>query len=299
MANEDDGFGINVGDESIAGFDSFADPGDASVAGFDSFADPGDATVAGFDFADGTENMDFGDNFPDEFFDSDPVSDRLSASGLFPGGRSSMANPAQTNVLFQNASQGGRSRDWKVRISVKMNIFDGIMGPLGRSNGVVFPFTPDISVNYTTNYSMQRFTHSNYQHPIYENSDVSSITVNGDFVAQNRKDADYVLACVWFFRTVTKMFFGQDGSAPAGNPPPLVYLTGYGDYIFKQTPCIVTQFTHNLPNDVDYVQSSRGTRIPTTSKLNVTLQPVYSKKSLTQFSLDDFAAGRLINKGFI
>lgn len=258
--------------------------------------------------------------------DLDPVANRLQMSGLRPGGkqRFETSDPASVNVQFQDSMQSGYSNDWKVRISVGGAVTgmfsQGVMAPLADTNGVIFPYTPDITIAYNTNYSTQRFTHSNFNQLSYENSEVSSISINADFTAQNRSEANYILACIYFFRTATKMFFGQDaGSASAGNPPVLVFLDGYGEHIFKRVPCVITQFNHTMPNDVDYIetdnaQESTGdelgffssvsaggtsTRIPTVTKLNVVLQPVYSKRSLAQFNLEDFARGGLVTKGYI
>ena len=258
--------------------------------------------------------------------DLDPVANRLQMSGLRPGGkqRFETSDPASVNVQFQDSMQSGYSNDWKVRISVGGAVTgmfsQGVMAPLADTNGVIFPYTPDITIAYNTNYSTQRFTHSNFNQLSYENSEVSSISINADFTAQNRSEANYILACIYFFRTATKMFFGQDaGSASAGNPPVLVFLDGYGEHIFKRVPCVITQFNHSMPNDVDYIetdnaQESTGdelgffssvsaggtsTRIPTVTKLNVVLQPVYSKRSLAQFNLEDFARGGLVTKGYI
>lgn len=258
--------------------------------------------------------------------DLDPVANRLQMSGLRPGGRQRFetSDPASVNVQFQDSMQSGYSNDWKVRISVGGAVTgmfsQGVMAPLADTNGVIFPYTPDITIAYNTNYSTQRFTHSNFNQLSYENSEVSSISINADFTAQNRSEANYILACIYFFRTATKMFFGQDaGSASAGNPPVLVFLDGYGEHIFKRVPCVITQFNHTMPNDVDYIetdnaQESTGdelgffstvsaggtsTRIPTVTKLNVVLQPVYSKRSLAQFNLEDFARGGLVTKGYI
>ena len=259
------------------------------------------------------------------FIGTDPAAARLASSGLMPGGiaRRSMYNPTPVSVQFQTEGQGGRSTDWKVRISTAPNFnwySMGIMRPLSSTNGVVFPYTPEITVSYVTNYSMQRFTHSNYAQPIYENSDIATIQISGDFTAQTKKEADYILACIYFFRSVTKMFFGSDTTvAQAGNPPPLVYLNGYGEHIFKDTPCLVTQSNHSMPSDVDYIEtagtgtmestnnfvditppaSGRSTRIPTVTKLTINLQPVYSKRRVSEFNLEDFAQGKLIGKGFI
>ena len=60
-------------------------------------------------------------------------------------------------------------------------------------------------------------------------------------------------AVIHFFRSATKMFYGQD--AQRGAPPPLVYLFGMGQYQFNNQPCVIKTFTYNLPADVDYVRT--------------------------------------------
>jgi hypothetical protein len=42
---------------------------------------------------------------------------------------------------------------------------------------------------------------------------------------------------------------------------------------------------------------TQSTRLPTSSQLTVTLQPIYSRTAVTNFNLDDFAAGRMIGNG--
>jgi hypothetical protein len=178
--------------------------------------------------------------------------------------------------------------------------------------GVVFPYTPQVQVQHTANYNPQKLTHNNYTQYFYENSEVSPITITGDFTVQNIDEGQYLLASIYFFRSITKMFFGNDGSGLAGNPPPLVYLNGYGQYYLPNVPCVCTNFSHTMPPDCDYVDVPEpgltynpftqtpilnSTRLPTTSQLTVTLQPVFSRAAQSQnFSLQDFAAGALINK---
>jgi hypothetical protein len=177
--------------------------------------------------------------------------------------------------------------------------------------GVVFPYTPQLQITHSANYEAQKLTHSNYAQYFYNNSEVQSITLNADFTVQNINEGQYLLACIYFFRSVTKMFFGRDPNA--GNPPPMLYLNGYGQYYLPNVPVVVTGFTHTMPAEVDYMdipepavtatnyptsQSRRlnSTRLPTTSAINITLQPVYSRTAQSRaFSLNDFAAGALIN----
>lgn len=178
--------------------------------------------------------------------------------------------------------------------------------------GVIFPYTPQITVQHTANYSPQKLTHSNYAQYYYDNSEVQAIQVTTDFTVQNINEGQYLLAAIYFFRSCTKMFFGADPNA--GNPPPLVYLNGYGQYYFPNVPCVITSFSHTMPADCDYIDVPEpaatntgypprqinyrlnSTRLPTTSSVTVTLQPVYSRFAQSRgFSLSDFAKGALIN----
>ncbi len=233
---------------------------------------------------------------------ANPVVSRLQSSGLLPGGGRNLGiGSGIASVRFVDGMTGGRSTDWKVRISVHPSTFNfsGVLQPLEQRGGVIFPYTPQISTTYQANYSPQRFTHSNYNHFAYENSEVQLINVSGEFTAQDQEEAKYVLACIYFFRTVTKMYFGDDQRA--GNPPPMVFLDGFGEQYFKKVPCVVTSFTHTMPNDADYIETTldNGTRVPTISTIQIGLQPVYSKATIAQFNLQDFAEGRLVNKGFL
>jgi hypothetical protein len=47
------------------------------------------------------------------------------------------------------------------------------------------------------------------------------------------------------------MFTGNDPKA--GNPPPIVMLNGYGNYVFKNVPVIVTSFSTTLSKECDYI----------------------------------------------
>jgi hypothetical protein len=244
------------------------------------------------------------------------------------------AGPAPV-LMFPQAAN-----DWRVRVSLAPNSTyfyndpnNNLLSPLvnesggGSANsiggaignfftqsgskrvGVVFPYTPQVQVQHNANYTAQKLTHNNYTQYFYDNSEVQAITINGDFTVQNVNEGQYLLATIYFFRAVTKMFFGADQNA--GNPPPMVYLNGYGQYYFPNVPCVVTAFSHTMPSECDYMdipepglsfnpqfQNYRlnSTRLPTTSAISLTLQPIYSRLAQSQgFSLNDFAAGALVN----
>jgi len=205
------------------------------------------------------------------------------------------------NVLLQplRTETGGGTSAIQGQVS---NLF-GSSG--SKRVGVVFPYTPSVALTHTANYTPVELTHSNYKHYAYNYSEVAAITINGEFTVQNVNDGQYLLAAVYFFRSCTKMFFGADPMA--GNPPPIVYLNGYGQYYLPNVPCVVTSFAHTMPADCDYMDipepaaTNKGynpqfqnyrlnsTRMPTTSQITVSLQPVYSRYATSQgFSLADF-----------
>jgi hypothetical protein len=55
-------------------------------------------------------------------------------------------------------------------------------------------------------------------------------------------------------RSATKMFTGEGDLV--GNPPPILTLNGYGDYVFKNVPVVVKSFSVNLPQDANYINTS-------------------------------------------
>jgi hypothetical protein len=179
---------------------------------------------------------------------------------------------ARQNALLQRlreqatiSAQRGQANqgDWRVKLRLAEkaqylyldpNIQQGgILWPLLESGGVVFPYTPAITTTYAANYSSQDLTHSNYRGYFYQNSYVDEINIQATFTAQDTFEANYLLAVIHFFRSATKMFYGQD--ANRGMPPPLVFLQGLGEYQFNLHPCVIRSFNYNLPNDVDYIRA--------------------------------------------
>ena len=156
---------------------------------------------------------------------------------------------------FNTSSQG----DWRVRLRLAPGAKylykaedPGILRPLVPTDGIIFPYTPTIQTQYSAKYDSYNLTHSNYRGYFYQSSQVGDITVTGTFTAQDTAEAEYLLAVIHFFRSVTKMFYGKDPQR--GSPPPLVELSGFGEYQFNNHPCLVASFNYTLPNNVDYIQ---------------------------------------------
>lgn len=255
---------------------------------------------------------------------SDPSAVRLAGSGLASGAANALQDIAGRVFNFDFKAANGTPLapevDWRVRISMQpaaaslfySNPNNPIMYPLVATNGLIFPYTPAITMTHTARYGTSQLTHSNYASYFYEGSEVQSITIAGEFTVQNIAEGQYLMAAIQYMRACTKMFFG--GSVLAGTPPPMVFLDGYGPAYLPHVPCVVTNFTHTMPADVDYVDIPVGislentagnqiiasnfaarTRLPTMSTLSITLQPVYSRNNIAnRFTLERFNAGGLI-----
>ncbi|MGA1047808.1 MAG: hypothetical protein ACO3UU_07345, partial [Minisyncoccia bacterium] len=142
----------------------------------------------------------------------------------------------------------------------------GILAPLQITDGVIFPYTPNITVNYNANYDPAELVHTNYKIYQYKNSSVDNVQITCDFTAQDTYEANYLLAVIHFFRSATKMFYGQDQDPKPGTPPPLCYLFGLGQFQFNAHPLVISNFAYSLPSEVDYIRAGSVNDLPGTNK---------------------------------
>lgn len=188
-----------------------------------------------------------------------------SAEPTAKGARGLQGSIARTRkqATAQDIYNYAAMEDWRVRLRLAPNANylykadpPGILAPLVETDGVVFPYTPQVQTNYTASYQAADLIHTNYKIYQYQNSAVDSVSITCDFTAQDTYEANYVLAVIHFFRSVTKMFYGKDQNPVNGTPPPLCYLDGYGLYQFNNHPLVITSFNYTLPNDVDYIRAT-------------------------------------------
>lgn len=200
--------------------------------------------------------------------------------------------------------------DWRVRLSLPESFMTGsLLAPLKEAKALIFPFTPQIQITHSATYDTLSTVHSNYQFLSYEQSRIDTINLTADFYCEDASQARYWVAAVHYFRSVTKMHYGE--TANAGSPPPVVKLSGYGDYVFNKVPVVVASFSMDLPKEVDYIPTklvgadgnttagSAGANdkisyAPVRSTFNIELKPIYSREQVRKFSLDDFTKGEYI-----
>jgi len=226
----------------------------------------------------------------------DPTNGRLSGSGVAEGGTAeSLLQP----VSGASATAFKEDSEDRVIIYDQTGKFIGqsiIFNPLADLGGVLFPYTPTIQVSHKASYDPMALVHTNYVTPQYQHSQVDNITISGLFTANYPAEAEYMVAMMHFFRTVTKMFYGQDQLA--GTPPPVLYLDAYGPYSFDHIPVVITGFDYQLPNEVDYISCTINTqkqKVPTSLTVNLSMLPTYSRNAISNnFGLEKFSKGQLI-----
>ena len=209
---------------------------------------------------------------------------------------------AKSQGTLQSRYKQPGNGDWRVRLSLAPYsdyLYNatgaGILAPLTATNGVIFPYTPNISTTYSADYEKYNLIHSNYRGLFYKSSSVGDVQIRGTFTAQDTREAAYMLAVIHFFRSVTKMFYGQD--AERGTPPPLVYLSGYGDQQFSSHPCVVGSFNYSLPNEVDYIRTNGPNNFGPNMSNRQT--PTASSPGGANFAGAIRLANALLNKGAI
>lgn len=295
---------------------------------------------------------------------SNLISGAMSANDVGSFIRSSAipaAAEAVGDFVTSLASFTDAGNDWRVRLSLpKWTSFASspVLKPLQAAGGMIFPYTPSITIKQSAKYSAMTPMHSNYGFHAFQSSDPGTISITAPMNVEDSEQAMYWIAGLHYFRAMTKMFSGYD--AKAGNPPPIVFLNGYGNYVFKNIPVVVTSFDVQLGNDCDYIscdvkgsligdltsdlgalgnlagavgQSISGlssitntisqlagdatniasligglgiggtvsagtTHVPTKSSFTITLQPMYSRESVKNFSLDTFVTGGYLNGTF-
>ena len=243
---------------------------------------------------------------------------RLTGAGLGDNSR----------IQSAKAKWSGRSasKDWRVRLTLptespfKYILLDNndLMEPLQASNGVFWPVTPAVIVQNSATYNPLAQTHSNYPFQAYQNSQVDTISIVGEFPVQNSDDARHWIAVVKFLRTMTKMSFGKSDDQLKGSPPPILHLSGYGDHVYDKVPVVINQFSVELRPGIDYISTKQepagaigvdkfdnliidknadeladASWAPTISTVSCMVTPVYSRDTVKNFSLKKFADGSL------
>ena len=186
---------------------------------------------------------------------SGALNNLAAAGGIISAIRSINLPPkAEVTGQITNAAATFSDSDWRVRLSIpSIDSFRNspILAPLRAAGGAVFPYTPSIRISNSANYDATKPLHQNFAFQSYVNSQADSINITAPFYCEDSTQAAYWVSMLHFLRSVTKMFSGQD--ALAGNPPPILYFSAYGDFVFKNVPVVVTNVSVDLDAASDYI----------------------------------------------
>lgn len=196
------------------------------------------------------------------------------------------------------------NNDNRARLSVKGSYelpFGGPGALLRTTNGILFPFTPTITVSQQIEYSQYDLVHTNYQQNSFNRSRTPTIQITGTFASQTTEEALYTLGVMHFLRVVSKMHTGTADTL-RGTPPPVLSFSAYGSQNFHNVPVLVGSFNFTYTDDIDYIEvfSEGNTQsVPIIMAIAIDLLPQYSAKKQRNFNMADFASGKGYREGYL
>lgn len=226
---------------------------------------------------------------------------RLSNLPVQPGAeRSPNIKP---DVRSYNINGENVAFDKRVKIRVPYqyitSITEGYDKQLQKINGIIFPYTPQVSFEAKAEYQESKPLHSNFPIYFYQRSSISPISITGKFTVENQQDARNFISTQRLLIALTRMKFGLDGDA--GAPPPVCRLEAYGDLFLKNVPVVIASYRIDYTDDVDFYDDlETNTSVPTRSTINVVCNPIYSRNEMQQFSTNEYLTNvNYKNKGYI
>ena len=240
------------------------------------------------------------------------------------------------------------SNDFRAKLQAKdpkfygeggMFNYENILNPIRQTNGMIMPYTPMIQVTHAqVEYQQYNLPQTNFDYYAYSRRASPYLSVTAQYTAQNRDEAQYMLAVIHFLRAATMSYYGVQNVKKRGIPPPVLLFSAYGPYMYDKIPVLLRNVSFGLEQDIDYVpcgydetkdegyQSKFGgmdgppppmstsqasiekaiqqTYVP--AVLNIFMDVVYAPipaEYRRHFNLDKFKSGEYINKkgfkGFI
>ena len=115
---------------------------------------------------------------------------------------------------------------------------------------MIFPYTPTVIFSHSAAYSRIKPTHSNYPFPYIRAVNRQLANYWRILYRRCRRRALLGSLCTLFEDQLLKWLMVKHLMQ---GTPPIVLLNGYGDYVFKNVPVVIINFSVDLPTDVDYI----------------------------------------------
>lgn len=194
--------------------------------------------------------------------------------------------------------------------------FQGPALVLAADGELVFPYTPTITYNRTSNYGSYDLPHTNYQPKYWQNTTSPNIQLTAQFTSNTEEEARYTVGALHFLRVCQLGHFGASDPM-RGSPPPIIEFSAYGRHMFENFPVIISDVSYTLDSEVDYVEyndtttltgdfrdfqaNPQGATVVPTSiivAVSLTHQPNLTQMR-DEFTVQSIADGSLLGRGFV
>jgi hypothetical protein len=172
-------------------------------------------------------------------------------------------------------------------------------GRNGQAETLIFDVMPRISESRQATYSDFTPMHHPGQIQKYQSSQSRSWSMTAKLISRNSTEASRNLETINIIRSWVMPFYGQgtaqDGvySKYLGAPPPIITLSAYGDKMIGPVKTVMTQYSWDFPNDVDYIKTLNNTPFPVLIELTLNLTETFSPAEYSGFNLNAYKQGNM------
>ena len=181
----------------------------------------------------------------------------------------------------------------------------GPMKYIQRDRGVIFPYVPTLMMGHQATWGSHQPTHSNFSYKYFQNYSLQDFTVTGVFTASTAQEGRYMEGALHFFKSAMKIGFGAKDDN-RGVPPPVLEFSAWGPAWHEKVPIVISNVTHNIDSQTDYVWPSSedidatSSMMPLKTDFIIQMSPTYSTRSTRKdYNSRDFYNGSLLRKGYL
>lgn len=194
------------------------------------------------------------ENFKTDDYSKTAQMDRRASLTVMPKIGTSGAKEFADKVLYALGTE-----QVTLPFSDTRKFYNFLQAQLGEVGGLIFPYTPKISMSYAVNYETTDIPQSNVQYNSYKNSPPPSIDVTAHFTADEKSQAKHMLSAIWFLQALSKCDVGDGKTyytttvkSGGGLPPPILYFNAY-EQMLENIPVVLKSFSFSYPDDIDYI----------------------------------------------